>query len=82
MIPVSRSAYDKGYAPGLYIMMGIMAVLIMAVPILPFIGRKDDVPFWNFTIRSAVTVAAALFISGILCGGLCLLLLSLAILSD
>lgn len=77
MAIVSRNASNIAYAPGRYIMMGIVVLLVTAMIVLPFLGRKSgDVPFWNFTVRSIFAVAAAFVIAGILCGGLCLLLMS------
>lgn len=80
IILLSRTAGDVSYAPGLYILLGIVVLLVMAVFALPFLhksGSPSEVSFWNFTVRSISAAAAALLVGGILFGGLSLLLLSL-----
>ena len=80
MALLSHRNCDMSCAPGNFILLGIMALLIMAVFAMPFLGRSDpdtDVMFWNFTSRIIPAAAVALVVAGILCGGICLLLLSL-----
>ena len=65
------------YAPYKYVMMALIAALIVSLLVLSFFKNKTDVAFWNFSLRSVGAVATALVVSGIVCGGLELLIVAI-----
>lgn len=65
------------YAPYKYVMMALIAALIVSLLVLSFLKDKTDVAFWNFSLRSVGAVATALVVSGIVCGGLELLIVAI-----
>ncbi len=73
-----KNHYDMiEYAPYNWIVIALIIALVASLPILPFIGGKSDVSFWNFTLRCLGAVSMALLVSAIVCGGLELLMISL-----
>ena len=72
-----KSRYDVlEYAPYNWIIAALIIALVVTLPILPFLGGRSDVSFWNFTLRCMGAVSLALLVSAIVCGGLELLLVS------
>lgn len=70
--------YDMlGYAPYTYIIAALIAALILSLLVLSFFSDKSDVAFWNFSLRLIGTTATALIVSGIVCGGLELLVVGI-----
>ena len=65
------------YAPYKYVMMALIAALIVSLLVLSFFKNKTDVAFWNFSLRSVGAVATSLVVSGIVCGGLELLIVAI-----
>ncbi len=65
------------YAPYKYVMMALIAALIVSLLVLSFFKNKTDVAFWNFSLRSVGAVATAIVVSGIVCGGLELLIVAI-----
>ncbi len=49
----------------------------LSVFFLSFFREKDDIPAWNFTQNIISNAVTALIVGGIMCGGICLLILSL-----
>lgn len=66
-----------GYAPYSYFMAAIIVVLILSLLVLSFTNDKNDVAFWNFSLRSTGGVVTAVIVSGIVCGGLELLIVAI-----
>lgn len=62
-----------GYAPYSYIIAALLTVLTLSLLVLSFFNDKNDVPFWNFSLRSIGAVVTGFVVSGIVCGGLELL---------
>ncbi|MBR4842624.1 MAG: hypothetical protein IK006_05995, partial [Bacteroidaceae bacterium] len=70
--------YDMlGYAPYTYIIAALIAALILSLLVLSFFSDKSDVAFWNFSLRSIGATATAFIVSGIVCGGLELLVVGI-----
>lgn len=66
-----------GYAPYSYIIAALLTVLTLSLPVLSFFKDKNDVPFWNFSLRSIGAVVTGFVVSGIVCGSLELLLVAI-----
>ncbi|MBR5934588.1 MAG: DUF4153 domain-containing protein [Bacteroidaceae bacterium] len=64
-------------APYKFVIAALIAVLVLSLLVLSFLKDKNDVAFWNFTIRSIGAVVTALVVSGIVCGGLELLFVAI-----
>lgn len=62
--------------PCVLVFAALVALAAISVIVLPFFGRKEDLPMWNFTLTLIATVAVALLVALLLWGGLSLLLLS------
>lgn len=63
--------YDMlGYAPYTYVNVALIAALILSLLVLSFFSDKTDVAFWNFSLHSIGATATAFVVSGIVCGGL------------
>ena len=65
------------YAPYEHAMQALIVALIMSLLVLSFFKDKSDVPFWNFSLRSIGAVITAFAVSGIVCGGLELLIVAI-----
>ena len=64
-------SYDMlEYAPYNYVVAALVVTLVISLPVLSFLSDRTDVAFWNFGLRSVSAVATALVVSGIVCGGL------------
>ena len=66
-----------GYAPYTYVIAALIVVLMISLLVLSFFKDKTDVPFWNFSLRSTGAVIAGFVVSGIVCGGLELLIFAI-----
>lgn len=66
-----------GYAPYSYIIAALIVVLMITLLVLSFLKDKTDVPFWNFSLRSTGAVIVGFVVSGIVCGGLELLIFAI-----
>lgn len=62
--------------PYVLIFAALLVLAVISVIVLPFIGRKEDMPMWNFSLTIGCTAAVALLVALVLWGGLSLLLLS------
>mgnify|MGYP003291170268 CR=1 FL=1 len=62
--------------PYVLIFAALLVLTVISVIVLPFIGRKEDMPMWNFSLTIGCTAAVALLVALVLWGGLSLLLLS------
>ena len=70
--------YDMlGYAPYTYVIVALIATLILSLLVLSFFRDKTDVAFWNFSLHSIGATATAFIVSGIVCGGLELLVVGI-----
>ena len=70
--------YDMlGYAPYTYIVVALIAALTLSLPVLSFFSDGTDVAFWNFSLHSIGAVCTAFIVSGIVCGGLELLVVGI-----
>ena len=70
--------YDMlGYAPYTYVNVALIAALILSLLVLSFFSDKTDVAFWNFSLHSIGATATAFVVSGIVCGGLELLVVGI-----
>ena len=66
--------YDiLGYAPYTYVVAALVATLMISLLVLSFLRNRNDVAFWNFSLRFIGAVCTAFIVSGIVCGGLELL---------
>ena len=65
------------YAPYSYMIAALIITLFLSPLVLSFIKDKNDVSFWNFSFHTAVALVASVVVSGIVCGGIELLLLSI-----
>ena len=65
------------YAPYEYAMQALVVALLLSLLVLSFFKDKTDIPFWNFSLRSIAAVATAFVVSGIVCGGLELLMVAI-----
>lgn len=72
-IMLMRNYKMLGYAPYSYIIAALITALTLSLLILSFFRDKNDVPFWNFSLRSIGAVVTGFVVSGIVCGGLELL---------
>ena len=66
-----------GYAPYTYVIAALIVVLMISLLVLSFFKDKTDVPFWNFSLRSTGAVITGFIVSGIVCGGLELLIFAI-----
>ncbi len=73
---VSRYLDVINRLPYVLIFAALLALAVISVVVLPFIGRKEDIPMWNFSLTLGCTVAVALLVALVLWGGMSLLLLS------
>ena len=64
-------------APYKFVIAALIAVLVLSLLVLSFLKDKDDVAFWNFSLRSIGAAVTALVVSGIVCGGLELLFVAI-----
>lgn len=76
-ILLSRYEDNIGDLPYVLIFAALIALSVISVFLLPFLGDKDDMPMWNFTLRVLCAAALACCVGLVLWGGLSLLLLSL-----
>ena len=60
----------------------IIAAIVVAIFLIPFFKWKDDVPCWNFAMRSAISCIKATVTGMLLNGGIELLIMSIGILFD
>ena len=51
--------------------------IVLSIFFLSFFRDKDDIPIWNFTQSVIYSASLSLTVGGIMCGGICLLILSL-----
>ena len=65
------------YAPYSYAIGALIMVLALSLIVLSFLRDKGDITFWNFSFRAVGAVSVAAVVSGIVCGGMELLLLSI-----
>ena len=65
------------YAPYNFAVAALITALALSLVVLSFLKDKTDVTFWNFSLRSVGAVATALVVSGIVCGGLELLIVAI-----
>lgn len=72
-VMLMRNYKMLGYAPYSYIIAALITTLTLSLLILSFFKDKNDVPFWNFGLRSIGAVVTGFVVSGIVCGGLELL---------
>lgn len=72
-VMLMRNYKMLGYAPYSYIIAALITALTLSMLILSFFRDKNDVPFWNFSLRSIGAVVTGFVVSGIVCGGLELL---------
>ena len=71
-------SYDMlGYAPYTYVVVALVATLVVSLLVLSFFNDRTDVAFWNFSLRFIGAVVTALVVSGIVCGGLELLVVGI-----
>ena len=71
-------SYDMlGYAPYIYVVVALVATLVISLLVLSFFSDRTDVAFWNFSLRFIGAVVTALVVSGIVCGGLELLVVGI-----
>ena len=71
-------SYDMlGYAPYTYVVVALVATLVVSLLVLSFFSDKTDVAFWNFSLHCIGAVCIALIVSGIVCGGLELLVVGI-----
>ena len=66
-----------GYAPYTYVIVALIVALILSLLVLSFFRDKTDVAFWNFSLHSIGATATAFIVSGIVCGGLELLVVGI-----
>ena len=70
--------YDMlGYAPYTYVVVALVAALTLSLLVLSFFSDRTDVAFWNFSLHSIGAVCTAFIVSGIVCGGLELLVVGI-----
>ena len=70
--------YDMlGYAPYTYVVVALIAALTLSLLVLSFFSDRTDVAFWNFSLHCIGAVCIALIVSGIVCGGLELLVVGI-----
>ena len=70
--------YDMlGYAPYTYVVVALIATLTLSLLVLSFFSDRTDVAFWNFSLHSIGAVCTAFIVSGIVCGGLELLVVGI-----
>ena len=62
--------------PYVLIFAALLVLAVISVIVLPFIGRKEDMPMWNFSLTVGCTAVVALLVALVLWGGMSLLLLS------
>ena len=68
--------YDMlGYAPYIYVVAALVTTLVISLLVLSFFYDRTDVAFWNFSLR--FIGVTALVVSGIVCGGLELLVVGI-----
>ena len=72
-VMLMRNYKMLGYAPYSYIRAALITALTLSLLVLSFFRDKNDVPFWNFSLRSIGAVVTGFVVSGIVCGGLELL---------
>jgi len=77
MALLSRHGAQIMYAPYVYVLVALVMLETLGILCLPFTKSKTHAEFWNFCIRMLFALAIAAVVAGILCGGLCLLLLSI-----
>lgn len=71
-------SYDMlGYAPYTYVVVALVVTLVISLLVLSFFSDRTDVAFWNFSLRFIGAVVTALVVSGIVCGGLELLVVGI-----
>jgi len=71
-------SYDMlGYAPYTYVVVALVVTLAVSLLVLSFFSDRTDVAFWNFSLRFIGAVVTALVVSGIVCGGLELLVVGI-----
>ena len=70
--------YDMlGYAPYIYVVVALIVTLKLSLLVLSFFSDRTDVAFWNFSLHSIGAVCTAFIVSGIVCGGLELLVVGI-----
>lgn len=74
--------FDRFSLPQLIAVCATVVAMSLAVFLISFYRRGQDVPFWNFSIRTLLGLIAAMFIGGVLTLGLFALLESLKLLFD
>ena len=72
-----RSYEMLGYAPYTYVVVALVATLVVSLLVLSFFNDRTDVAFWNFSLHCIGAVCIALIVSGIVCGGLELLVVGI-----
>ena len=71
-------SYDMlGYAPYISVVVALVATLVISLLVLSFFSDRTDVAFWNFSLRFIGAIVTALVVSGIVCGGLELLVVGI-----
>ncbi len=65
------------YAPYNFAVAALITAIALSLVVLSFLKDRTDVAFWNFSLRSVGAVATALVVSGIVCGGLELLIVAI-----
>jgi len=71
-------SYDMlGYAPYIYVIAALVATLVISLLVLSFFSDRTDVAFWNFSLHFIGAVCTAFIVSGIVCGGLELLVVGI-----
>ncbi|MBR5725860.1 MAG: DUF4153 domain-containing protein [Muribaculaceae bacterium] len=76
------SRFDRFSMPQMIAVSATVVAMNLAVFLICFYRRHQDVPFWNFSIRTVIGLIAAITIGGILTLGLFALLESLKLLFD
>lgn len=74
--------FDRFSLPQLIAVCATVVAMSLAVFLISFYRRGQDVPFWNFSIRTLLGLIVAMFIGGVLTLGLFALLESLKLLFD
>ncbi len=72
-----RNSDELDFAPYNYVIAALITVLVLLLSVISFFKDKTDVAFWNFSLRFVGAVATALVVSGIVCGGLELLIVAI-----
>ena len=79
-VSVYLAQFDRFSLPQLIAVSATVAAIGLAVFLICFYRKNQEVPFWNFSTRTVLSLAVAAFIGGVLFLGLLLLIESLTML--